>query len=263
MLGEKLFGAARRALGASAAALCAWSMAGAPAIAQDDGASGGDPYYQYGRYCGGGVPVQSAGHGQTDARLAVLESWWAPADDLDAYCFSHDYCFEMLGSDSLICDQAMEQVLGSYVQRAGPACGAIASNMYKAFVYKPWSKGGMGRLSGLARAANRAGDLGGNDLRDMMLNSAVANVSGAAEAGTCNFAGAPNPQIAVSEFVNAVRYSGGVSAFTICTPDMRATGACVHPSPADLAGAGQAAQSASDLEEIGKAAGALKGLFNR
>ncbi len=196
------------ALGAGSTA----ALTSAPAAAQ------GREITSYGRYCGPGVPVFTAAIGETEARLADLASHWPPADDLDALCYSHDYCFEMLGMDSLMCDNAIEAAFGGFAasfQSSRPACAAQATNMAEAFRLKVWSKGETaGRAEGLVRGFNNLRNLGGNDARDAALRQAFAE----AGARDCNVGAAPDPAAAIAEFVAHVR-SGGVSDFTIDTPD--------------------------------------------
>lgn len=203
--------AAQLALALAVGALPPAALTAAPAAAQQQLTS-------YGTYCGPGVPAFTAAIGETDARIADLASFWAPSDDLDALCYSHDFCFEKLGMDSLICDNAIEATFQSFAssfQSSKPACAAQATNMAEAFRLKLWSKGETaGRAEGLMRGINNLRGLGGNDARDAALRQAVAEVA----ARDCNLGVEPNPQAAIDQFVSHVRYQGGISDFAITTP---------------------------------------------
>jgi hypothetical protein len=212
--------AARLALALALSVGATAALTSAPAVAQ------GQQVTSYGKYCGPGVPVFTAAIGETEGRLADLASHWPPADDLDALCYSHDYCFERLGMDSLTCDDAIEaafQSLAARFQGSQPACAAQATNMAEAFRLKLWSRGETaGRAEGLIRGINNLRALGGNDARDAAVRQAFAEVA----ARDCNVGAAPDPEAAIDQFVASVRSRGGVGDFAICTPDDAAGGAC-------------------------------------
>lgn len=204
--------AGKLALAAAVSAASAAVMASAPAFAQQQITS-------YGKYCGPGVPAFTALIGETEGRLADLAAFWPPADDLDALCYSHDYCFEQLGMDSLTCDNAVEATFLSFAssfQGSQPACAAQATNMAEAFRLKLWSKGDTGgRVEGLVRGLGALRGLGGNDARDAALRQGFAEVA----ARDCNLGSSPDPLAAISQFVSHIRYQGGVADFDIATPD--------------------------------------------
>jgi hypothetical protein len=210
--------AARLALALALGAASAAALT-APATAQ-----GAGRVTSYGKYCGPGVPAFTAAIGETDARIADLASQWPPSDDLDALCYSHDYCFETLGMDSAVCDNAIESAFGGFAatfQTSRPACAAQATNMTEAFRLKMWSQGeAAGRAQSLVRGFNNIRNLGGNDARNAVARQAVAEVA----ARDCNIGATPNPRSAIDQFVAYVRSTG--ADFAICTPDAAAAGAC-------------------------------------
>jgi hypothetical protein len=213
MTRSTITGAAKLALALAVSAVATAAATSVPAVAQ------GQQITSYGKYCGPGVPAFTAAIGETDARLADLASFWPPADDLDALCYSHDTCFEKLGMDSLTCDDAIEATFQSFAatfQTSKPACSAQATNMAEAFRLKVWSKGETGgRVEGLVRGFNNLRGLGGNDARDAALRQGFAEIA----AKDCNIGAAPDPHAAIDQFVAHVRSQGGVSDFTISTPD--------------------------------------------
>lgn len=75
--------------------------------------------YRYGNYCGAGWPegLQSRPSGQPETadqrqerhllNISTLRNVEPPQDYIDALCFAHDYCYDVMGRDSLACDAAM------------------------------------------------------------------------------------------------------------------------------------------------------------
>ncbi len=62
--------------------------------------------FKYGKYCGAGHPTFDSEPG-TQQRTMDLMSLWPPIDDIDLMCYAHDLCYQLTGSQNLICDQAL------------------------------------------------------------------------------------------------------------------------------------------------------------
>lgn len=62
--------------------------------------------FKYGKYCGAGHPSFESMPGSKQ-RTEDLQSIWPPIDDIDVLCYAHDLCYQMVGSQNLICDQAL------------------------------------------------------------------------------------------------------------------------------------------------------------
>lgn len=63
-------------------------------------------HFKYGKFCGAGHPSFKSKPGSRQ-RTDDLQSIWPPIDDIDILCYAHDLCYQMVGSQNLICDQAL------------------------------------------------------------------------------------------------------------------------------------------------------------
>jgi hypothetical protein len=67
--------------------------------------------FKYGKYCGAGHPTFKSIPG-TEERTLDLQSIWPPVDDVDLMCYAHDMCYQIAGSQNLICDQTLSAAAG-------------------------------------------------------------------------------------------------------------------------------------------------------
>lgn len=102
----------------------------------DDGKGGKNEYFfAYGNYCGPDFPpAKTAGK--------ELLDYWPPADDLDATCYAHDYCYDTTFDDNLICDSAfMSMVIDHQSRLEQKGCWNLTTDIVIAFFGKNWGKG--------------------------------------------------------------------------------------------------------------------------
>ena len=62
--------------------------------------------FKYGKFCGAGHPTFDSQPGSRQ-RTDDLMRTWPPVDDVDLLCYAHDLCYQVAGSQNLICDQAL------------------------------------------------------------------------------------------------------------------------------------------------------------
>lgn len=224
--------------------------------------------FRYGKYCGPGLPVQTASKDQVGVRLGVLERTWPPVDDLDALCFAHDYCFEIIGHDSAPCDDAMAEALAAAARNMSAGCRSTAGGMYQAFVYKPWSRGALGTASGIVRAAERLdGGVDGDGVGAFLLAEAARRSGAASLEGVCNrTVNEPRPGAMAGLFASYVNRSAEFSSFRICTPPDRAAGRCQVENAAmarDPRMNDPLENASRQVDEISGTVRSLGGLFGR
>lgn len=93
-------------------------------------------FFMYGNFCGPGHPDLSRND-------KILYVFFPPQDDIDAVCYAHDFCFQLIEkgkANGITCDDAFRATL-SYLRFASAECSKLASDILLAFYVKFWEKG--------------------------------------------------------------------------------------------------------------------------
>lgn len=100
-------------------------------------------FFAYGKYCGPGYPILNPISTEKNAILNVFEGYakaHPPADDLDAICFAHDYCYARQGANDLACDLIFWRIVMKYYRDfQGKGCEDLSWDMVRVFFGKSWS----------------------------------------------------------------------------------------------------------------------------
>lgn len=171
--------------------------------------------FQYGRFCGPGVPAGLSAGAPADetaeqraerlqANMRKLRARGAPVDRIDYLCFAHDYCYESIGRDLDACDFPMmvslletstafdrlaaqsqaQNDLGAQLQNA--ACSNLLWDMAIAFMVKPRQGTRVDLVGHAVRSymlynAAGGGDTGQDFLKTKLTNQATFGYPGDAD----------------------------------------------------------------------------------
>ncbi|MCG8442011.1 MAG: hypothetical protein MI723_09400 [Caulobacterales bacterium] len=197
--------------------------------------------FEYGRFCGPGVPgdlaaAETVGETPEAAKtrryynIERLRLHGEPVDRIDELCFAHDYCYEVIDRDVDACDFPMMltllQTAGEFEQLAdaaarsndffgqsqNQACANLLWDMTFAFMVKPRQGGSMDLLGHGVRTyvlyRTLEGGAGDALLRDKLTNQAMFGYPGKTD--VCNLPEQPGGITAASRregFINFAKFA--------------------------------------------------------